>query len=201
MLRSNIKPPAGINGNDTITFNRLVTLTITATGATEMIIGHWSDFTGSTWEPYAATKNLYLTNGYETKGLYIIFRNGYGAESARLCDDIIYAAYSPDYYTALIVNGATVTGNISSQGESDWYRFIATVSGTYIIETWAGTLTDNYMSLYGPNSTTTLLEGDDDNGTGNAAMITKVLSAGTYYLSIRAYSSTGTGTYTINVKY
>jgi len=97
------------------------------------------------------------------------------------------------------VNGATVTGNIEAAGAVDWYQFTASSAGTYRIETWAATLTDNYMYLYGPNSQTTLIEEDDDDGTGNAAMIQRSLSAGTYYVKIRAYSSSGTGTYTIRV--
>jgi tyrosinase len=55
------------------------------------------------------------------------------------------------------------------------------------------------MYLYGPNSQTTLIEEDDDDGVGNAAKIIRTLSAGTYYVKIRAYSSSGTGTYTIRV--
>ena len=56
------------------------------------------------------------------------------------------------------------------------------------------------MYLYGPNNPTTLIEEDDDHGIDLAAKITRFLSPGTYYVKIRAYSASGTGTYTINVK-
>jgi hypothetical protein len=102
-------------------------------------------------------------------------------------------------FTELTVNGATVTGDISTGGELDWYQFTVASAGTYTIETWAGTLSDNYMQLYGPNSQSVLLESDDDDGVGLAAKITRSLAVGTYYVKVRAYSSTSTGTYTIKV--
>ena len=91
------------------------------------------------------------------------------------------------------------TGNISPAGDVDWYQFTVTASGSYVIDTQAGTLTDNYLYLYGPNSQTALLEDDDDDGDGNMARIARTLSAGTYYVKVRAYSSSGMGTYTTRV--
>jgi hypothetical protein len=117
-------------------------------------------------------------------------------ESSVVNDSI---ALSEQQIVTLTVNGSTVTGNISPAGDIDWYQFTASSSGTYTIETWAGTLTDNYMYLYGPNSQTTLIEEDDNHGTGNMAKITRYLSSGTYYIKIRGYSSNYTGTYTIRV--
>jgi hypothetical protein len=53
------------------------------------------------------------------------------------------------------------------------------------------------MELYGPNTQTTLLEEDDDDGFGYAAKITRTLNPGVYYIKIRAYRATKTGTYFI----
>ncbi|MHC4542475.1 MAG: PPC domain-containing protein, partial [Planctomycetota bacterium] len=106
----------------------------------------------------------------------------------------VIAAMGP---SVLTVNGSTVEGNISSAGDVDWYQFTVSSLETHTIETWAGSLTDNYMYLYGPNSRTRQIESDDDDGQGNAARIVRSLSAGTYYVKIRAYSSSDTGTYTI----
>ena len=55
------------------------------------------------------------------------------------------------------------------------------------------------MYLYGPNSHSTLIETDDDDGTGYMAQIIRSLSPGTYFVRIRGYSSAYTGTYTIRV--
>jgi hypothetical protein len=101
--------------------------------------------------------------------------------------------------TSLAVNGIAWPGLILPARDVDIYQFTATVAGTYTIETWAGTLTDNYMYLYGPNSQTTLIATDDNSGTGNMAKITRSLSPGVYYVKIRAASTTATGTYTIRV--
>jgi len=107
-------------------------------------------------------------------------------------------AYTPE--VALTVNAATYTGgSISAAGDADWFSFTVTTAGTVTIDTLAGTLTDNYMYLYGPNNTTTLIESDDDDGTGYMARIVRSLAVGTYHVRIRAYYATGTGTYTIRV--
>jgi len=99
----------------------------------------------------------------------------------------------------LTVGASSVQGTISPAGDADWWQFTVSSSGTYTIETWAGSLSDNVMTLYGPNSQTTFIEEDDDDGDGNAAKIVRSLSPGTYYVKVRAYSSIVTGTYTIRV--
>ena len=101
---------------------------------------------------------------------------------------------------ALVVNGPAMTGAISSPGEADWYSFTVSTPGVYTLNTTSGTLEDNYMYLYGPNSQTALLAQNDENGADLAAQIVRTLSVGTYYVKMRAYSATATGTYTINVK-
>ena len=101
--------------------------------------------------------------------------------------------------TRLTVNGAYSNGNISVSLDSDWFEFTTTSNGTVTIDTQAGTLTDNYMYLFGPNNRTTLIEEDDDDGTGNMAQIVRSLNAGTYHVKIEGYSILYTGTYTIRV--
>ena len=106
----------------------------------------------------------------------------------------------PPTMVALTINAAPITGNIAPAGDADWYSFIVSAPGSCTIHTAAGTLADNYMYLYGPNSQTALLQQNDDNGSNLAAQIVRTLSVGTYYVKMRAYSATATGTYTINVK-
>ena len=90
-----------------------------------------------------------------------------------------------------------LTSAISPVGDYDWYAFTVTTTGTYTITTTSGTLADTYMSLYGPNSRGTLLQEDDDSGVGLASQIVRRLTPGTYYVKVRAYSFTDTGTYKI----
>ena len=106
---------------------------------------------------------------------------------------------TPTSTTTLIVDAAPVQGNIDPAGEYDFYQFTVTTAGYYKIETWLETLTDSYMYLYGPNDSDNLLEEDDDGGTGLASKITRYLEPGTYYVTIRGYNSSYTGTYTISV--
>ncbi|WP_200154654.1 trypsin-like peptidase domain-containing protein [Chromatium okenii] len=100
----------------------------------------------------------------------------------------------------LTVDGNISFGNLSSVGDVDWYQVSINTTKSYSIETWQGTLLDNYMQLYGPNSQTAILEEDDDDGFGYAAKIVRTLKPGTYYIKIRAYRPTKTGTYSISIQ-
>ncbi|GEM_PF-6825058 len=100
----------------------------------------------------------------------------------------------------LTVGGNLSLGNIASSGDVDWYQVVIKTTKSYSIETWQGTLLDNYMQLYGPNSQTAILEDDDDDGFGYAAKIIRTLKPGTYYVKIRAYRPTKTGTYFISIQ-
>jgi tyrosinase len=96
------------------------------------------------------------------------------------------------------VNGPPVQGNIEAANESDIYRFAASVTGLYTIET-AG-ITDTFLTLFGPNSQTTLIAQDDDSGPGFNSGIVVDLGAGIYFVRVRHFSSTGTGAYSISVR-
>ena len=59
---------------------------------------------------------------------------------------------------------------------------------------------DMYMYLY-QSDKTTLIELDDDDGEGNNSLITCSLSVNTwYYVKVRAYYSSTTGNYSIDIK-
>jgi hypothetical protein len=96
------------------------------------------------------------------------------------------------------VNGAEARGGIGQAGESDTYRFMAATAGEYTIETSGST--DVYLTLFGPNDQTITIAQDDDSGPGLNSRITRTLAPGTYYASVRHYSSTRTGNYGIGVR-
>jgi tyrosinase len=96
------------------------------------------------------------------------------------------------------VNGPAVQGNIQAANESDLYRFAATVTGLYTIET-AGN-TDTFLTLFGPNSETAQIAQDDDSGPETNSRINADLAAGIYFARVRHYSPTGTGAYSISVR-
>jgi hypothetical protein len=184
-----------INGGDPSTWSRSVTLGNICSGSpTHYMASEDSAFSGASWQTYGTSPGFTLSSGNGTKTVHFRVRDSAGIESASVSDSI---TLSETDIVTLTVNGATLTGNISPAGEVDWYQFTVSAAGTYTIETWAGTLADNVMYLYGPGSQTTLIESDDDDGIDNAAKIVRSLSAGTYYVKVGAYGPDGTGTYTI----
>jgi hypothetical protein len=80
----------------------------------------------------------------------------------------------------------------------DWYQFSVPSSGLYIVDTDAGTLTDSVLSLYGPDSQTTLIATVDNVSGDQMAQLTRSLAPGTYYVKVTG-SGSSTGTYTIRV--
>jgi tyrosinase len=97
----------------------------------------------------------------------------------------------------LTVGAQAQAAGIGVAGELDWYRFIAAQAGAFTIETQGST--DVFVSLFGPHSQTSLVTEDDDSGAGNNSRIVSNLSAGTYFVRVRHYSASGTGSYGIGV--
>ncbi|RLF42303.1 MAG: hypothetical protein DRN12_00720 [Thermoplasmata archaeon] len=109
-----------INGGNTYTTSRNVTLTISATGATKMMISNYANFSGAAWETYTTTKSWQLLSGDETKTVYIKFRDSAGATSITN-DSIILDTTIPTPSLTInegdsVTNNATVTLTISASG-------------------------------------------------------------------------------------
>lgn len=99
----------------------------------------------------------------------------------------------------LIADGITTRGAINAGWDSRWYRFTIAAAGSYTIETSAGTLTDSYLRLFGPNSRDALLAWDNDGGEGKMAAITRMLTPGTYTIKVQGYQPTDLGTFWVSV--
>ena len=97
----------------------------------------------------------------------------------------------------LTVGAPPVQTSIGRAGEVDIYRFPVPAAGNYRIETQGPT--DVLMSLFGPNSPTALVTEDDDSGQDRNARIVTRLTAGAYFLRIRHYQPSSTGSYGILV--
>jgi hypothetical protein len=98
----------------------------------------------------------------------------------------------------LAINGQEVIGTIGSAGESDLYTFRVTTAGTYTIET-SGAI-DTFLSLFGPDSETTPIAEDDDSGPGTLSLLVQNLGVGQYFVRVRHFSATETGSYGVSVK-
>lgn len=94
--------------------------------------------------------------------------------------------------------GATVSASIGKHGEEDLYHLKIDSAGTYTVETSGRT--DVVMSLLGPGSQTKLVAEDDDSGSGNNAKISASLQPGEYWVRVRHFRPTGTGSYKISLK-
>ncbi len=100
--------------------------------------------------------------------------------------------------TELRVDGPPLEAAIREGGELDSYRFAVPGRGRFTVETTGPT--DVIMSLFGPDSRDTLVTRDDDSGESFNAKIISRLTAGTYFVEVRHYFPTGTGTYRIFVR-
>lgn len=97
---------------------------------------------------------------------------------------------------------APAPGCASYNGQDVWFQFVVPASGAAQINMTAGTMTDSGMAIYsGPcGGPLTLIECDDDDGTGAMSMINNsTLSPGTtVWIRVWDYGG-GTGTFSICV--
>lgn len=104
--------------------------------------------------------------------------------------------------TSIIV-GNDVSGVIEHVADVDYFVFHAQNGAQYTIETTSGTLTDTEIFLLDENNYQ--LAYDDDSGFGNASKIVWTCNlpshyyAYPYYVMVRAYNNTTTGSYTLRV--
>ena len=93
--------------------------------------------------------------------------------------------------------GGSRSGRIETGGDVDYFRVQVSRSGTLTVYTTGST--DTYGTLQSSSGTT--LETDDDDGSGTNFSIARSVSAGTYYIAVRGYSSSETGSYTVHASF
>ena len=105
--------------------------------------------------------------------------------------------------TGAITPGSSVSGNIETVSDNDWFSVRLTAGTTYVIHldsAVTAALSDPYLRLY--DSTGVRLNSDDDSGTGlNAQLNFTPSTTGTYYLGASASGiyGTATGNYNLSV--
>ncbi|MBI4318450.1 MAG: pre-peptidase C-terminal domain-containing protein [Chloroflexi bacterium] len=104
---------------------------------------------------------------------------------------------SPAQASTITVNGSSQTHNFYCSGDNDWAKFSATVGMDYVIQTLnLGAGSDTILYLYDTDGST-LITSNDDGGGGRASRIAWTASAdGTFYVRVRHYSSTASGSNT-----
>ena len=95
----------------------------------------------------------------------------------------------------VITNGQTQSRSIHAAANTDWAKFALSAKSEVRVET-AGTAGDTMLYLYGPNSSSTLVASDNDNGTGAFSLVTRAgtaaLAAGTYYIKVQENGNNAT---------
>ncbi len=93
--------------------------------------------------------------------------------------------------------GGSVLGRIDTGGDVDYFRVQVSSSGILTVYTTGDT--DTYGTLQ--NSSGSDLASDDDGGSDNNFSIARSVSAGTYYIRVRGYDSSATGSYTVRASF
>ncbi len=95
----------------------------------------------------------------------------------------------------IIIPGVDLSAAIDYSGDYDFYKITPKIDGEYVVKT-TGT-TDTYGYLYDSNQI--LLSSNDDSEGRNFKITYKLFANKTYYIKIRHYSSTGIGSYNVNI--
>ena len=166
----------------------------------------WNYINCSGWQTFNLTSMVATWKGSSSALDKGIMLKNYTSESSSgyskhfLSTESGYQPYLTFNYTSSIsyttlTNGNSVSGNIEQGGEY-WYKFTANECSDYTFSTTGST--DTYGELY---QGTTLIQSNDDEGSGTNFSITYLLVAGAEYrLKVRGYSSTTSGSYSVKAE-
>ena len=170
-VRYNSNGGSGSMSNSTHTYDVSKSLSSNGFSRTGYTFLGWAtsnSATSATYTDSQSVKNLTSTNG-ATVDLYAVWKTDTSALSAN----------------------STNSAVISSGGETKYYTFTPTTSGTYVIYSIGSE--DTKVYLY--NASGTELDSDDDDGDSNNFRLEYDLTAGiTYTFGVRYYNASKTGT-------
>ena len=143
------QPPTGlsivINNGESYTSSRTVTLSLSATGATGMMISNNPDFTGASWEAYTTSKTWEIKSGDGVKTVYFKARDSaigeYGAPAGT------YANIAPAVSSIIILDttGPSITNPIPSDGSTTTITSNLPIQAS--LSDLAGVDTDNVVMI------------------------------------------------------
>ncbi|PIZ10944.1 hypothetical protein COY54_00935 [Candidatus Falkowbacteria bacterium CG_4_10_14_0_8_um_filter_41_36] len=95
---------------DPVIANPTVTVDLSATGVKDMLVSEDSGFSGASWEPYASTKSLTVSDGEGSKTVYAKYRDYANYEGSVLSATTVLDTSAPTGSIS-INGGATATNN------------------------------------------------------------------------------------------
>jgi len=190
--------------------SQLLVTTTGGSGDVDLLVRRGSRPTTSAYDQVSAsvTPNESITFNNPSSGTYYIMLYGYTAYSGVSLRATVSTGGSSggttttdDHgnttatATAISLNSST-NGAINTPGDIDYFRIEVTASGTLTIYTTGST--DTYGRLLDASGTE--LASNDD-FTDLNFRITRAVTAGTYYISVRHFSSSSTGAYVLRVDF
>jgi hypothetical protein len=141
---------------------------------------------------------LYPIPNEHTIGDFAVGWNTVLSDTDRSFIATMYPKAAPRPVPVLVVGAPATAAAIGAHGEEDLFEFTANSPGRYLLGTDGST--DVVMTLFGPNSPSRFVAEDDDSGPGPNALMGVTLASGKYYVRVRHYRPTGTGSYRVWVR-
>ena len=186
--------PAGEEDVYRITVTGSGTLTVYSTGSTD-VYGYLLSSSGSELasdDDSGQGYNFQISHSVSAGTYYVRVRH---YSTTGTGDYSISSSFDggSHYYGSILNLDDSLKSSIDSAGEEDLYRTTVTESGSLTI--YSTDVTDTYGTLL--DSAWNELASNDDGGPVTNFRISHSVSAGTYYVRVRHYSTTGTGDYQI----
>jgi len=171
-----------INSGASYTNTRLVTVSLSASGATWMMLSENENFSGASWVTYSTSKSKTLSSGDGSKTLYFKAKDSAVGDQGAAYPNINTSAKSATIY--LDTTGPTVTEQSPSGGTTTTTEDL-TVSAT-LSDTGAGVDTNNVtMIIDGTTVTPT------DLTTSLCSYDMPTVSVGSHWVNVTAYDDIG----------
>lgn len=113
---------------------------------------------------------------------------------------------NPDYAQLVALDSVVSGGQLSVEGDHDWFYFQVSgipldVEGIPAVTAYTTGSTDTYIEVYGPGTYTMLMNENDDGGDNtNARLSFAVENNQAYWVLVRGFADSSTGSYNLHLE-